>query len=98
MAHEIVVPDICIKVVTGPTCYPDEGGFAAIYAELVTNDKSLIATLTSAMPESGEIGLRCAGLDVIGRVTKVVPDKAGKKIVLAVEDLRYRKPYWPSQI
>jgi hypothetical protein len=91
MTDEIVVPQLCVHVATGPTCYPLEAGYSAIIAEIETRDKSLIEILSIARSECRTITLRCAMLEVVGIVTKITPEDGMLKIVLAVEDLHYRK-------
>lgn len=91
MANEIIVPELCVRVQTGSTLYPAEQGFSATFAKIVTRDKALIATLQQAEREGRTVTLRCAKLDAIGRVTKITGTWAARKIVVAVDDLYYRK-------
>jgi hypothetical protein len=92
MTHKIlVVPKLTVEVVTGETCYPGENGFSATYAELVPDDASLIGQLSDAR-ESGEvITLRCAALDVTGKITNCRRKLTKKIFVLSIDDLTYRK-------
>jgi hypothetical protein len=93
----IVVPDLTVRIVTGPPSDDPHGqGFSAIYAEVEISDKALIERLTSAKGDRTSLTLRCAMLDVCGPITKSVPATKGIKFVLAVQDLCYHKPkhFW----
>lgn len=93
---QLVVPALTVHVVTGDTCYGGEGGFSAIYSEVQTTDPDLIKSLSNLQNQKVTALLRCAMVDVIGRVTKC--ETVGEKtiFVVVVEDLRYRKPERPG--
>jgi hypothetical protein len=88
----IPVPKLSVQVVTGDTCYANEGGFSAIYAEVITEDSSLIEVLSRVQKDAEVVTLRCAMLDVTGRITKFTSHKGIKTFVLIIDDLTYRKP------
>jgi len=88
----IVVPELAVRVVTGDTCYRYEGGFSAIYAEVIAEDPILAEQLSEAEKAGGVITLRCAMLEVIGKIGRPLDDTTGKTFVLSVEDMTYRKP------
>jgi hypothetical protein len=89
MSDEISLPELCVRVVTGSTLYPAEGGFSSVFAEIVSSDRSLVANLRLAQREGRTVTLRCAALRVIGRVTKYTKSWLTHKIVVAVDDLQY---------
>jgi len=91
----IVVPELAVRVVTGDTCYRYEGGFSAIYAEVITENPLLAAQLSEAHKAGGVITLRCAMLDVTGKIGRPLDDTTGKTFVLSVVDMTYRKPGGP---
>ncbi len=93
MTDAIVVPQLCIRVVTGDAADDPHGqSFSAIFAEIETTDERLTGSLTIAKREGRVIMLRCAMLDVVGLLAKFTSEGGGAKFVLAIEDLRYRKP------
>ena len=91
----IVVPKLCVQVVTGDTCYRHEDGFSAIYAEVAAEDASLAECLTQAQQERRVVTLRCAMLDVVGRISTCKVISGTKTFVLPVEDMVHRKPHHP---
>ena len=87
----IVVPELAVRVVTGDTCYRDENGFSAIYAEVAAADTSLATRLSQAQEDGRVVTLRCAMLDVTGKITTCSADSGVKTFVLPIEDMTYRK-------
>ena len=96
--HEVVVvPEIAVHVVTGDTCYPDENGFSSHSAEVTTADPDLVRELSHRA--GGEpFVLRCAALDVIGRMTMQEKTKKGTRFVVSIDDLAFRKPETPRDV
>jgi hypothetical protein len=89
--HIHLVPELTIRVVTGETCYAGEGGFSATYAEVAPDDASLVGQLSHARETGEVVTLRCAALDVTGRITNCRRKLTKKIFVLSIEDLTYRK-------
>jgi len=87
----ITVPQISVKVVTGKTCYPGENGFSVIYAEVTPQDDKLQRQLSQAQQSKLTVTLRCAMLDVTGRINRV-QEGAPDVFVLSIDELDYRKP------
>ena len=97
MTNRIVeVPELAVHVVTGETCYRYEDGFSCIYAEVAAEDSSLCAQNVSQVQKDGQIvTLRCAMLDVTGKITNCRVYAGVKTFVLSIEDMIYRKPQSP---
>jgi len=96
--HEVVVvPELAVHVVTGETCYPNENGFSSHSAEVTTADPQLLREL-SALVGGEPFVLRCAALDVIGRMSLREKTKKGTRFVVIVDDLVYRKPEAPRNV
>ncbi len=91
----IVVPELAVRVVTGDTCYQYENGFSAIYAEVAAEDSALAQLLSQAQKDGGVITLRCAMLDVVGKISKCNDAAGVKTFVLPIENMTYRKPQSP---
>ena len=93
MKYELfVVPDLSVRVVTGDTCYPNENGFSSISAEVAPADSNLAEQLSRVQKSRQVVTLRCAMLDVTGKITNSL-SKDGKKVfVLIVDDMTYRRP------
>jgi hypothetical protein len=92
MAEEIIVPELSVRVMTGPTCYPHEKGFSSISAEAVTGDQDSIVTLRGAMREQRTVIIRCAMLDVTGKIAKETASGEHRKFAVQIDGLVYRKP------
>ena len=92
MANKVIVmPKLTVQVVTGETCYPGEGGFSAIYAEATPETASLVDQLSRARETGEVVTLRCAALDVTGKITNCRRKLTRKIFVLSIDDLVYRK-------
>ncbi|HWY39469.1 MAG TPA: hypothetical protein VNX27_01620 [Chthoniobacterales bacterium] len=91
----IIVPELAVRVVTGDTCYQYENGFSAIYAEVAAEDSSLAQQLSEALKDDRIVTLRCAMLDVVGKVSKCNVASGVKTFILPIEDMTYRKPLGP---
>jgi hypothetical protein len=92
----ITVPKLSVEVVTGDTCYPAEGGFSAIFAEVTPDDARIERQLVQAQERKLTITLRCAMLDATGRITTSRSKGKTRTFVLSVEDMTYRKPGRPN--
>lgn len=88
----IVVNEISVHVATGETCYPGEGGFGALWAEVRTNDPAVKDQLEQATSGGQTVAVRCATLDVIGYVTRQELVCSEHLFVLRVSDLVYNAP------
>jgi hypothetical protein len=91
----IVVPELAVRVVTGDTCYRYENGFSAIYAEIAAEDASLTEQLSQAQHDGRVVTVRCAMLDIVGKISKCSVSSGVTTFVLAIEDMTYRKPSGP---
>ena len=92
MAEPIIVDELSIDVVTGETVYRHEKGFSTISATATVGDDAAIAALRESMAEKAQVTVRCAGLDVIGAVTRESAPSSKSSFVLSVLDVCYRKP------
>lgn len=99
MANKVLVmPKMTVKIVTGETCYPGEGGFAAIYAEAAPDETTLVAELSHAQEHGEIITLRCSAVDVTGKITKCRPEGGKSVFVLSIDDMSYQpgRPLSPT--
>jgi hypothetical protein len=89
----IIVSDLIVESVTGATCYPDEGGFSALTAYVRPDDPAIIDQLRRAANEGASVIVRCAKLEVEGRVGKLQVSIGGMKgaIAISIDELRYFK-------
>ncbi len=92
MAVVIQVPNLTVEVVTGETCYPGEGGFSAISATVAAEDADVVRELSEARKRDMVITLRCAMLDVTGKITKCIAEAGKQVFVMPIDDLTYRRP------
>jgi hypothetical protein len=88
----VVVSELIVQAATGETCYPGENGFSAHWAEVTTTDPVLQQRLSALADEKAQVLLRCALLDVTGRMTKVERTKDGTRFVFSIDDVFYRRP------
>ena len=88
----ILVPTLKVEVVTGDTCYRGEGGFSSISAKVASDDANLVGTLSRAQDRGDAITLRCAVLDVTGKITNCISDGGKRIFVMVIDDLTYRRP------
>mgnify|MGYP001548204302 CR=1 FL=1 len=86
------VPELAVDVATGETCYSRENGFSAISARVAPEDAQLAENLTHAQKHRHIVTLRCAMLDVTGKITNCLSVDGKKSFVLSVDDIVYRKP------
>ena len=91
----IIVPNLRVESITDPTCYPRENGFSALIAYVETDDAAIADQPIRAAEEGLTVILRCATLEVEGKVGKFQFAKGETKetIAIAVDDLRYFKPH-----
>jgi hypothetical protein len=87
----LLVPKLTVQVVTGDTCYPGENGFSAHYAEIAPENSSLVEQLSDARNHGHVVTLRCASLDVTGKITNCRSESGRKVFVLVIDDMTYRK-------
>ena len=87
----IVVSNLIVHAATGETCYPGENGFSAHWAEVTTMDPVLQTTLSALAEEKTQVLLRCALLDVTGRMTRVERTKDGTRFIVSIDGLFYRR-------
>lgn len=87
----IVVSDLIVHVATGETCYAAEKGFSFHWAEVTTADPLLQQSLSAFVNGDTQVVLRCAKLDVFGRITKQERSGSAELFVISVEDLIYRQ-------
>lgn len=90
MTEALVVPNLTIKVVTGEALMDHGGGFSAIDASVVLGDEPVAQRLRESLRSNEVVTLRCARLDVVGRITQRQPEGAKTVFVLSVEDVKYR--------
>lgn len=88
----IQVPALSVEVVTGETCYPGEGGFSSISATIAPKDADLARQLSQAQKRGDVITLRCAMLDVAGKITNCISDAGKQVFVMVIDNLTYRRP------
>ena len=88
----ILIPTLKVEVVTGDTCYRGEGGFSSISAKVAPEDTNLVGKLSRAQDRGDVITLRCAMLDVTGKITNCISDGGKKIFVMVIDDLTYRRP------
>ncbi len=88
----LIVEKLFVRVVTGETCYPGEGGFSSVSAEAIAGDSDLERKLSLAQEKGDIVTLRCANIDVTGPITNCREEDETRIYVLLIEDLVYRKP------
>lgn len=96
MSEKIIVKNISVRVVTGdPSNDPYGQGFALISAEFESDEHELIKHLMDVRNKNKVITIRCAMLEVTGRITNIHDINRPIKIILSVENVVYHKPKQP---
>jgi hypothetical protein len=87
----IVVPNLRVEVVTGPTCYPAEGGFSALTAYLSSVEPAIASQLRKAAEGNLRVKVRCAMLEIEGRIGNIQFQNGGAKdtVAIAVDKVRH---------
>ena len=92
--RSIVVANLRVESVSGPTCYAGERGFSALIAYVKADDSAIVEQLKQAANDGSAVVVRCATLEVEGIVGKYQFTSGGTNAAIAikVDDLRYFKP------
>jgi hypothetical protein len=84
------VNNLRVESVSGPTCYPGENGFSSLIAYVKSEDAEIINRLRRAAEEDAVVVVRCAALEVSGKVGKI---RSREDIPINVDDLRlFKRP------
>lgn len=91
---QIVVAKLLVESVTGPTCYPGENGFSSLVAYVSSSDSKAVDQLTHAAGQGTIVTVRCAALEVEGRVGNLhtIGPGIGEAVSISVVGLRHYKP------
>jgi len=92
LKRTFTVSELALQVAAGDTCYPHENGSSAIYAKVSPEDARLVENLAHAQKLRHIVTLRCAMLDVTGKITNCLSEDGKKVFVLSIDDVAYRKP------
>ncbi len=89
----IIVSNLLIESTTGPTCYAGENGFSVLIAYVKPDDPDIVSLLRRAADEDSTVIIRCAKLEVEGRVgtLRVDTERLKDAIAIRVDELRYLK-------
>jgi hypothetical protein len=90
----IIVSNLRVESVTGPTCYAGENGFSALTAYVKSDDPAIVNQLRKAGEEGTTVTIKCATLEIEGRVGNLLVTTDGLKdaIAVSVDELRYFQP------
>lgn len=90
----IIVSNLRVESITGPTCYAGENGFSALTAYVKSDDPAVVQQLHRASDKGATVMLRCAALEIEGRVTNLRVKIEGMEdaIAIRIDELRYFKP------
>lgn len=90
----ITVSHLNVESVTGPTCYPGENGFSALTAYVKSDDPAIIGQLRKAANEGSSVIVRCARLEIEGRVgnLEVTTGEMKGAVAITIDKLRDLKP------
>jgi hypothetical protein len=90
----IIVSMLRVESVTGETCYAGENGFSALTAYVKPDDPAILKQLHKAYADRSNVVIRCAALEIEGRVGSIEsnPDGMRSAIAISIVDLRYFKP------
>src|SRR5262249_33615368 len=90
MSDPIVVDRLTVEVVTGE-CLMDHGpGFSEISACVVLDEPTTIDRLEACRQADQVVTLRCARLEVVGRVTRSDANGTKTTFIVSIDDLTFR--------
>jgi hypothetical protein len=92
MSHPTIVPSLRIHAASGPTLYPDEGGYSSAWGEVDSNDAALTDLLDQSMHGGSAITLRCGLLEVAGTIIGRDAGSRGTRFRIRLQGLRYGSP------
>ena len=96
MLETIVVNELTVRVETGdPEDDPYRQGFAAIFAEIDTDQNDVAVQLKRAELDRCPVTIRCATLEVSGEISKSRNLGSKTRFVLSVENLVFHPPKHP---
>jgi hypothetical protein len=90
MSEPIVVPNLVVEVVTGDSLMDHGGGFLGIFARVVLDEPATMELLETRRQAGEVVALRCARLEVVGRITRRASENGKTTFVLSIEDLKFR--------
>ena len=86
---QIVVPNLRVESITGSTCYGGENGFSALIGYVKRDDPEITAQLLKAAESGATVVVKCARLEIEGRVGSLqFSADETKDIAISVDDLR----------
>jgi len=90
----ITVSHLTVESVTGPTCYPGENGFSALTGYVKSDDPAIIGQFRKAANEGSTVVVRCARLEIEGRVgnLEVTTGEMKGAVAIAIHSVRDLKP------
>jgi hypothetical protein len=93
--QQIVVTNLRVESITGPTCYRGEEGFSALIAYVKGDDNEIAMQLCHAADTGAGVVVRCARLEVEGHVGKHQfaanggdLNRSEREITISVDNLR----------
>lgn len=88
----IIVTNLRVESVTGPTCYRGEDGFSALTAYVRRDDPEVMSLLLRAAEAGTSVVIKCARLEIEGRVGRLqFSANETKDIAVSVDYLRLEK-------
>jgi hypothetical protein len=90
----IIVSNLRVESMTGPTCYAGESGFSALTAFVKSDDLAIVDQLRKVASEGTAVTIRCAALEIEGHVGnfQFTANRAQEDIAISVDELRHLKP------
>lgn len=86
---QIIVTSLRVESITGPTCYRGEDGFSGLIAYVKRDDPEITSLLLAAAETGKTVAIKCARLEVEGRVGRFqFSDNETKDIAISVDELR----------
>jgi hypothetical protein len=89
---QIIVTNLRIESVTGPTCYRGEDGFSSLTAYVKRDDPEITSLLLRAAEAGTSVVVKCARLEIEGRVGRLqFSANETKEVAITVDYLRLKK-------
>ncbi len=84
-SQRFLVSKLTVDAVSGPTCYPDEGGFSCLSREVATDEAEVSGALARFADGRVPVTLQCGRLIVVGRLKEA--STSGKQTQFRVDIL-----------
>ena len=85
MSQPIIVPSLRVEAASGPTFYPSENGFSAVWGEVLADTPELGSQLNQAVASGESVLVRCGMLEATGTLELLAASGTDQRYKLHVQ-------------